>query len=97
EYKNATDKKVLGTISDITEEIENFKILEERNLELERNNKELSAFNYVASHDLQEPLRKIQTFLSRLEDKESDKLSDVGLLYMNRIKNAASRMRMLID
>src|SRR5690606_4196227 len=80
-----------------TGEIEHFKILEERNLELERNNKELSAFNYVASHDLQEPLRKIQTFLSRLEDKESDTLSEVGILYMTRIKNAASRMRMLID
>lgn len=98
EYKNAEGKKkVLGTISDITEEIEHFKILEERNLELERNNRELSAFNYVASHDLQEPLRKIQTFLSRLEDKESNNLSEVGILYMTRIKNAASRMRMLID
>jgi PAS domain S-box-containing protein len=98
EYKNAEGKKkVLGTISDITEEVEHFKILEERNLELERNNRELSAFNYVASHDLQEPLRKIQTFLSRLEDKESNNLSEVGILYMTRIKNAASRMRMLID
>lgn len=98
EYNNSEGKrKVLGTISDITGEIEHFKILEERNLELERNNRELSAFNYVASHDLQEPLRKIQTFLSRLEDKESANLSEVGLLYMTRIKNAASRMRMLID
>src|SRR5690606_36994829 len=98
EYKNAEGKKkVLGTISDITQEVEHFKILEERNLELERNNRELSAFNYVASHDLQEPLRKIQTFLSRLEDKESNNLSEVGILYMTRIKNAASRMRMLID
>lgn len=98
EYKNAEGKeKILGTISDITQEVEHFKILEERNLELERNNRELSAFNYVASHDLQEPLRKIQTFLSRLEDKESNNLSEVGILYMTRIKNAASRMRMLID
>lgn len=98
EFKNSEGKtKVLGIVSDITEEIEHFKILEERNLELERNNRELSAFNYVASHDLQEPLRKIQTFLSRLEDKESEKLSETGLLYMTRIKNAASRMRMLID
>src|SRR5690606_37605152 len=98
EYKNSEGKrKVLGTISDITGEIEHFKILEERNLELERNNRELSAFNYVASHGLQEPLRKIQTFLSRLEDKEAANLSEVGLLYMTRIKNAASRMRMLID
>ena len=67
------------------------------NLELERNNKELSAFNYAASHDLQEPLRKIQTFISRLEEKEADKFSDSGHQYLERIKSASSRMRLLID
>jgi hypothetical protein len=72
-------------------------LLEEKNLELERNNKELASFNYVASHDLQEPLRKIQTFISRLEEKESEKFSDNGKLYFERIKSASSRMRDLID
>lgn len=91
------NKQLLGVTTDITDEIENYRTLEERNLELERNNKELSAFNYVASHDLQEPLRKIQTFLSRLEDKESSKFSESGLLYIERIKNASTRMRLLID
>ena len=62
-----------------------------------RNNKELSGFNYVASHDLQEPLRKIQTFISRLEDKESDKFSESGLQYLERINSAIARMRTLID
>ncbi len=90
-------RNLLGTTTDITDEIESFRAMEERNLELERNNKELSAFNHVASHDLQEPLRKIQTFLSRLEDKEQDNLSESGLKYMSRIKNAATRMRLLID
>ncbi|WP_046755430.1 sensor histidine kinase [Kordia jejudonensis] len=90
-------RNLLGTTTDITDEIESFRALEKRNLELERNNKELSAFNHVASHDLQEPLRKIQTFLSRLEDKEEDNLSESGLKYMSRIKNAATRMRLLID
>ena len=90
-------RQMLGTVSDISDEIKNYALLEERNLELERNNKELSAFNYVASHDLQEPLRKIQTFLSRLEEKEATKLSESGLAYMDRIKNAATRMRLLID
>ncbi|TYP98173.1 hypothetical protein C7447_103343 [Tenacibaculum adriaticum] len=91
------EKRLLGTTTDITDEIENFVKLEQRNFELERNNKELSAFNHVASHDLQEPLRKIQTFLSRLEDKEENNLSESGLKYMSRIKSAAARMRLLID
>ncbi|MBU3821811.1 CHASE3 domain-containing protein [Flavobacteriaceae bacterium XHP0103] len=90
-------KQLLGITTDITDEIEHYRILEERNQELERNNKELSAFNYVASHDLQEPLRKIQTFLSRLEDKEYDTLSDSGKRYIGRINIASSRMRLLID
>ncbi|AUC85648.1 histidine kinase [Polaribacter sp. ALD11] len=90
-------KRLLGTTADITEEIENYKLLEERNLELERNNKELSSFNHVASHDLQEPLRKIQTFISRLEDKEAINLSERGNLYLERIKISSTRMRLLID
>ena len=94
---NEGNSRLLGTTTDITDEIESFRALEERNLELERNNKELSAFNHVASHDLQEPLRKIQTFLSRLEDKEENNFSESGLKYMSRIKNAATRMRLLID
>lgn len=97
-YANSEGKKqLLGITTDISSEIEHYTILEEHNLELERSNKELLAFNYVASHDLQEPLRKIQIFLSRLEEKEADKLSESGLLYIERIKNASSRMRMLIN
>ncbi len=96
-YSIDGQKRLLGITSDITDEIENFLELEERNLELERNNKELSAFNYAASHDLQEPLRKIQTFISRLEEKESDKFSDSGRQYLNRINSAIARIRLLID
>jgi hypothetical protein len=96
-YSPDGQKRFLGITSDITDEIYNFLELEERNLELERNNKELSAFNYAASHDLQEPLRKIQTFVSRLEEKEADKFSDSGHQYLERIKSASARMRVLID
>lgn len=96
-YSDNGQKRLLGITSDITEEIENLIKLEERNLELERNNKELAAFNYAASHDLQEPLRKIQTFISRFEEREAYKLSDSGLEYLERIKSAATRMRLLID
>ena len=94
---NDGKKRLLVTTRDITDGIESFKILEERNFELERNIKELSAFNHVASHDLQEPLRKIQTFLSRFNEKETDNLSDTGKKYLERINLAAARMRLLID
>lgn len=90
-------QQLLGTTTDITDEIDSFNTLELRNQELELNNKELAAFNYVASHDLQEPLRKIQTFLSRLEDKEANSFSESGKKYMERINVAATRMRLLID
>lgn len=90
-------RKLLGTTADITDEVENYRLIEERNLELERNNKELASFNYVASHDLQEPLRKIQTFISRLEEKEKNNLSSNGKVYIERIKSSSARMRSLID
>jgi signal transduction histidine kinase/CHASE3 domain sensor protein len=96
-YSVNGQKRLIGNTSDVTDEIESILTLEEHNLELERNNKELSAFNYAASHDLQEPLRKIQTFISRLEEKEGNKFSDSGRQYLERIKSAATRMRLLID
>lgn len=91
------DKQLLGVTMDVTDELENYKLIEERNQELERNNNELAAFNYVASHDLQEPLRKIQTFISRLETKEYDSLSEKGHFYIQKVKSASARMRMLIE
>ena len=90
-------RQLLGTTTDITDEVDNIRKLEIRNNELEQNNKELAAFNYVASHDLQEPLRKIQLFISRLVEREEENLSETGLTYISRIKNASSRMRLLID
>lgn len=91
------NKIMIGVTNDITPEYIATQLIEERNRELEANNKELSAFNYVASHDLQEPLRKIQTFISRIADKEEGNFSDSGKDYMTRIQNAIDRMRLLID
>jgi len=65
--------------------------------ELQRSNKELEEFAYVASHDLQEPLRKISTFCGRLADKFTQELSDEGKLYIDRIMASAENMRILID
>jgi hypothetical protein len=91
------NKTFVGTTSDVTDEILANKLLEERNRELELNNKELIAFNYIASHDLQEPLRKIETFISRLIDKDFLILSESGQQYLNKIKSSTNRMRVLID
>ncbi len=68
--------------------------LQSKNIQLENANAELSSFNYIASHDLQEPLRKIQTF-SRLII-QSQKFEDKTLNYFNRIIAAGERMQNLI-
>lgn len=96
--ENASGQKTfIGTTSDVTEEIYDKKLIEDRNRELETTNKELTAFNYIASHDLQEPLRKIETFISRLVDKDFNNISEAGQQYITRIQSSASRMRVLID
>lgn len=64
---------------------------------LERSNRELQDFAYVASHDLQEPLRKIEAFGDRLLRKHGDKLPEDGKMFVDRMQNAATRMRQLIN
>ncbi|MEO8770068.1 MAG: PAS domain S-box protein [Ferruginibacter sp.] len=71
--------------------------LEQKNSELEKMNKELQSFAYISSHDLQEPLRKIQTFASRIIEKEKDNLSESGIDLFSRMQRSAERMQALID
>lgn len=67
------------------------------NKNLVQTNEELKSFTYISSHDLREPLRKIQTFCSMLETVEKQNLSKTGMDYFNRIRSAANRMQNLID
>jgi two-component system, chemotaxis family, CheB/CheR fusion protein len=70
--------------------------LQEINRELERSNSELQQFAYVASHDLQEPLRKIMTFADRIQ-RFKDLLPELGATYIDKIAESSMRMTRLID
>lgn len=71
--------------------------LEFRIEELNRSNTDLEQFAYVASHDLQEPLRKIQAFGDRLASKYQNIIDQDGQLYIERMQHASARMQVLID
>ncbi|WP_224242122.1 sensor histidine kinase [Hyalangium gracile] len=71
--------------------------LEQSNRELAQSNRELESFASVASHDLQEPLRKIQSFGERLKSSAAGALSPEAMDYLERMQSAATRMRRLID
>jgi signal transduction histidine kinase/ligand-binding sensor domain-containing protein len=71
--------------------------LAEKNTRLENSNRDLEHFAYVASHDLQEPLRKIQAFSDRLAKQYATKLDDQGRDYLSRMNAAAARMQRLIE
>jgi signal transduction histidine kinase len=71
--------------------------LERRAAELARSNSELEQFASIASHDLQEPLRKVRTFTEQVTSMDAAHLSDQGRDYLERANSAAARMQNLID
>lgn len=89
-----------GTIATCMDVSESERYAEQRHqytLKLERSNRELQDFAYVASHDLQEPLRKIEAFGDRLVTRYGKDLPDDGRMFLDRMQNAAGRMRRLIN
>ncbi len=84
-------------VRDITERKQAEAEIRESVEKLEQSNRDLGDFAYVTSHDLQEPLRKIQTFGDRLTAKYADGLDDRGRDYLARMISAATRMRGLIE
>lgn len=87
----------LVTFSDISGEKETDLKLRNYTQELQRSNEDLEQFAYVASHDLQEPLRKIRSFGDRLITKYLDKLDETGQDYIERMQAASGRMQNLIE
>jgi PAS domain S-box-containing protein len=88
---------LVGVSTDITQRKADEEKLRRFAAQLERSNAELQNFASVASHDLQEPLRKIQAFGDRLKAKCSGQLGEQGLDYLERMHHAAQRMQTLIQ
>ena len=109
--KNGEATQIIGVAIDITElktSNESLKTLNDiflkknaelvqMNAELEQMNAELTSFTYIASHDLQEPLRKIRTFSNLIIERDSNTLSETAKEYFVRITGAATRMQNLIE
>lgn len=96
ETKEKGERIFVGMIRDVTSRKITEEALGRRAAELTRSNAELEQFAYVASHDLQEPLRKVMAFGDRLQSKYGDVLDEQGRDYVTRMQNAAGRMQNLI-
>ena len=93
-----TSKRALQLADSMTNQYEsNVKVLGSYAEELKQSNKDLEQFAFIASHDLQEPLRKVASFCGLLQHKYSDKLDDDGKRYLNHTVDGALRMKTLIN
>ncbi|WP_266368516.1 sensor histidine kinase [Tellurirhabdus rosea] len=88
---------VLMLFLDVTEAQLSKQEMENLNEELRRSNENLQQFAYIASHDLQEPLRKIQSFGDILQGQFGDQLGQRGMDLINRMQSAAQRMQSLVQ
>jgi len=95
--ENGQYKYLLGISEDITTRKMAERKLEAAMLDLERSNKDLEQFAYVASHDLQEPLRMMSNFCQLLHKEYKDKLDEQALVYIDYVVEGARRMHNTID
>lgn len=104
---DGTIQGIMAIAMDVTEQVlarhkieevvaERTRELARVNDDLQRSNEELAQFAYIASHDLQEPLRKIRTFSQMLEQNLSEKLDDSSRSYFKKINTSSTRMHNLI-
>jgi signal transduction histidine kinase len=91
------ETNVCITLNDTTESVNVKQALEEAVSELQKSNKSLSEFAYVASHDLKEPLRKIRIQSNNLQERFSNILDNEGANYLQRIVSSVTRMETLIN
>lgn len=94
---NKKHKYVIGINVDETELLQSQAMLELKNKKLELSNADLASFNYVASHDLQAPLRKIQMLISRIKEVDYPNMSIQGRDYFSRILTSTTHMHTLIN
>ena len=88
---------IRSAMLDVTARVKAEEALRRKAKELDRSNSELQQFAFIASHDLQEPLRKIQAFGDLLRSRCGELLNAQGLDYLDRMQNAAGRMQRLIN
>ncbi|MCH8558890.1 MAG: CHASE domain-containing protein [Balneolia bacterium] len=94
---SAQPEKLQRQVDEKTRDLEQLnREIQEHVKELEISNQELEQFAYIASHDLQEPLRMITSFIGRLREKYGDRLDEKGLVYLGFASDGAVRMRRII-
>jgi PAS domain S-box-containing protein len=96
-HENEREVGAVLVFKDITERKRVEEAIAQKAAELTRSNAELEQFAFVASHDLQEPLRKIQAFGDRLKGKFGGAVAPEAQEYLERMQNASARMRTLIN
>lgn len=97
QQRKLEQKELEKIIAERTKDLaQSHKTLEEKNNSLEKINKELETFTFISSHDLQEPLRKINMFAARLLEGENKNLSDAGKEHLKKIKTVVTRMQQLL-
>ncbi len=97
EWKDGKPSMAVGSTADVTQMKHIQKNLEAKVAELAKAYEEVEQFSYVASHDLQEPLRKISAFGERLKEKCGATVEQDCGMYIDRIIDGANRMRLLIE
>ncbi|SFU46305.1 PAS domain S-box-containing protein [Pustulibacterium marinum] len=94
------DENVVTGYVKLTRDLTERKLAEEALInhtkEIEQKNKELEQYTYIASHDLQEPLRTVTNFVKLFEEEYQQQLDDTGMLYLDFISKATGRMSELV-